>query len=812
MTLDSAGAAHIAYADSVNNCDPASATAPCLTHTWYTKQTSGPSAYAPPAPPAAATFAANVPMPAESGPSPGAGAEPGIKVDSHNCIYTTAPGNPFVWKSSDLGLTFSRPVNPVADEPSLTGGDEEILPFPPNPTGLDPVYFGDLGLSSVHVRKSTDGGKTWFKPGPGGAAGDVAVSSDRQWFSGDLAPTATDFTIYEMDHELSTEDIRFHALTNDTAWSADTSGITSSELILPPDSTFPNTNPGPVLVDKTTHQVFGFFNASTLRNNAVQPPFGKMPNVWDASGAGSAAAGVPPGPFTNFPVFKGVFDSPTTPPPPAGTETFGTNCSNDFPAAAIDNAGNLYVVWAMNNARTNRYSVWFAASHDHGKNFYGPFEVSQGIGAAVMPWIAGGDSGRVDIVYYGTPAAKDPNTVGINDKTVPWNVFFAQSLNANAREPVFTVSQASDHINHYGVICNLGLLCASGTRSLADFFQVAIGPDGLANIVYADDATSSTHPVFARQNGGPLGLTSPVAAQCVAATTSPTPTATATPTPAGTPSATPSATPTPTPQPTPINVQLLNISGRARVDTGDNVSIAGFIISGERSKRVVVRGIGPSMTVGGAPVPGRLMDPVIELHDNAGRLIQTNDNWRSDQEQEIQATGLAPSDERESAIVLTLAPDTYTVILRGASNTMGIGLIEVYDVSSTTDSELGNLSVRANVLTNDNVLIDGLILRGGTPKRVLFRALGPELNGTIAGALQDPMMELHGENGTLLISNDDWRQAPNANDIQATGLAPKDDRESAILITLPSANYTTIVRGKNNMTGIALNEAYKLSN
>lgn len=824
IALDPEGNANIAFTDTVNNNTTGDG------RTWFTRQTGGPSAYTPPAPPAASTFAANVPMPGSSPGTVGRGAEPGIRVDSHNCIYTTAPGNPFVWKSSDLGLTFTPPVNPVADEPTLTGGDEEILPFPPNPSGTDPVYFGDLGLSSVHVRKSTDTGKTWFKPGPAGAAGDVAISSDRQWYAGDRAPSATDTTIYEMDHELSTEDIRFHALTNDTAWSPPASGITSSELILPPDSTLPNTNPGPVIVDTKTHRVFGFFNASTLRNNAVQPPFGKMPNVWEATGPGSPAAAVPPGPFTNFPVFRGVFDSPTTPAPPPGTQTFGTNCSNDFPAAAIDNAGNLYVAWAMNNARTNRYSVWFATSHDHGQNFYGPFEVSRGIGAAVMPWVAAGDGGRVNIVYYGTSAAVDPNTVAIGDKNVAWNVFFAQSLNANSREPVFTVSQASDHINHFGVICNLGLLCASGTRSLADFFQVAIGPDGLANIVYADDATSSTHPVYARQSSGPLALTNPVAAQCVSAPTSPTPTATPTaspggtatptptpagtatptPTPAGTASPTPTPTATPTAQPTPAEVQLLNISGRARVDRGDNVSIAGFVISGERSKRVIVRGIGPSMASGGAPVPGRLMDPFLELHDNAGRLIVANDDWRSNQQQEIQATGLAPTDDRESAVVLTLAPDTYTVVLRGANNASGIGLIEVYDLSSTTESELGNLSVRANVLINDNVLIDGLILRGGTPKRVLFRAIGPELNGVVAGALQDPVMELHGENGALILSNDDWRQAPNAGEIEATGLAPKDDRESAILTTLPPANYTTIVRGKNNTTGIALNEAFKL--
>jgi hypothetical protein len=334
-----------------------------------------------------------------------------------------------------------------------------------------------------------------------------------------------DITIYEMDHEAASEEIRFNALTvtggapnGDTVWSPPASGMTDPELILPPTSTFPNTNPGPLFADPATHTVYGFFCGSTVRTNRANPPFGKMPNVWEAMGPAPAVTGDPPGPFVNHAAFKGVQDSPDALPSPApnpdpAAKTYGNNCANDFPSAAIDSAGNLYVVWAMNNARTNEYMVWFAASHDHGQSFYGPFQVSQGPGAAVMPWIAGGDTGRVNIVYYATTTAVDPN---VATNAVEWNVMFAQSLNANSREPAFTISQASDHINHKGTICNLGLLCGSGTRTLLDFFQVAIGPDGLANIAYADNGLTALHTEYARQISGPLALTNPIAVTCLA--------------------------------------------------------------------------------------------------------------------------------------------------------------------------------------------------------------------------------------------------------------------------------------------------------
>ena len=226
----------------------------------------------------------------------------------------------------------------------------------------------------------------------------------------------------------------------------------------------------------------------------------------------------------------------------------------------------------------------------------------------------------------------------------------------------------------------------------------------------------------------------------------------------------------------------------------------------------MARALGPSLKVNGQPVNGRIQDPILEMHDSNGNVL-TNDNWRSDQESEIEDSGLAPSDDREAAIVKRLPAGNYTAIIKSADGTEGIGLIELYDLSSTEPGELGNLSVRALVQTGDNVLIDGVILRGGNPKRVLFRALGPELHDRgVTGELQDPTLELYDANGTLLRGNDNWKDAPNAGDIQTTGLAPTDDRESAILMMLQSGNYTSIVRGVNGTTGISLNEAFKLDN
>jgi hypothetical protein len=262
-------------------------------------------------------------------------------------------------------------------------------------------------------------------------------------------------------------------------------------------------------------------------------------------------------------------------------------------------------------------------------------------------------------------------------------------------------------------------------------------------------------------------------------------------------------------------VRLLNISGRVFAQAGDKVGIGGFIITGTGTKRVMARGIGPSLQHNGAPLPGRMPDPHLELHDNTGSPPLINDNWRDSQEAEIEQTGLAPTHDNESAVVKRLPPGNYTAIIRNADGTPGIGVVELYDLSANDPSELGNLSVRADVGTDDNVLIAGLILSSGDPRRVVCRALGPsvKVNGnTVPGTLQNPTLDLHNANGTLLRNNDNWPDAPNAAEIVATGLAPPDTNESAILMSLGPGNYTSIVRGVNRTTGIALAEAYKLNN
>jgi hypothetical protein len=256
--------------------------------------------------------------------------------------------------------------------------------------------------------------------------------------------------------------------------------------------------------------------------------------------------------------------------------------------------------------------------------------------------------------------------------------------------------------------------------------------------------------------------------------------------------------------------RLANISTRVPVRQGDGAGIAGFIISGTTPKNVIVRAIGPSLQVNGNPIAGRLQDPTLELHDGAGALIAQNDNWReSEQAAAIQATGIPPSDDHESAILRQLAPGNYTAVVRGAKNTEGIALAEAYDLDAGGDSALANISTRGWVETGDNILIGGFILRGDSAT-VLLRAIGPTLTAKgVPNALQDPTMELRDINGALLMANDDWKQSQQT-EINATGLPPTDDRESAILKSLPGGLYTAIVRGKNNSVGIGLVEVYRI--
>jgi len=300
---------------------------------------------------------------------------------------------------------------------------------------------------------------------------------------------------------------------------------------------------------------------------------------------------------------------------------------------------------------------------------------------------------------------------------------------------------------------------------------------------------------------------------------------------------------------------LGNISTRSFVQTGDHVMIGGFIVQGNQRKSVILRAIGPELTQFG--VPNAMADPTLELHDGTGALIASNDNWvTSNQVQEIINSGHAPEDPSESAIIANLPPGNYTAIVRGArptptptptasptstpiatatptptaaatptptatpvNDTTGVALVEVYDLSPNLHSTLANLSTRSLVETGDEVMIGGFIVQGTRPKNVIIRAIGPELSQYgIPDPLNDPILELHNGTGALIASNNNWQHTiisgiiteDQVQDIENSGHAPQDARESAMVANLPPGNYTAIVRGVNNTTGVALVEVYDL--
>ncbi len=240
--------------------------------------------------------------------------------------------------------------------------------------------------------------------------------------------------------------------------------------------------------------------------------------------------------------------------------------------------------------------------------------------------------------------------------------------------------------------------------------------------------------------------------------------------------------------------------------------IAGTIISGNAAKKVIFRAIGPSLADDN--VSDSLQDPVLELYGPDGSLITTNDNWKDTQQDQIEDSGVKPERDSEAAIVATLQPGNYTAIVRGKDDTEGVALAEIYDLDRAADSKLANISTRAFVQTDENVVIGGFLLGGSDETSdVIVRALGPSLNrpGITSEKLTDPTLELRDSNGTLVRENDNWQEdAGQAAQITANGLEPENPAESAIFATLPPGDYTALIAGKGGAFGIGLVEIYNL--
>jgi matrixin len=258
---------------------------------------------------------------------------------------------------------------------------------------------------------------------------------------------------------------------------------------------------------------------------------------------------------------------------------------------------------------------------------------------------------------------------------------------------------------------------------------------------------------------------------------------------------------------------LENLATRAVVGLGDNAVIGGFIVQGSQPATVILRGIGNSLPALG--ISNALQDPVIELH-SGNTTVATSDDWIDDSwASTIAGYHLDPSNSHESAILATLNPGTYTVVVRsfdnGDGNLTGTAVVELYDLH-TTGGRAGNISTRGQVQSGDQVLIGGFIVGGTQSKPIVVRALGPSLGAAgISQPLSDPTVELRDASGALVASNDNWGSGPNAPQIQSENLAPSDPNESALQATLNPGSYTAIVRGANGATGVALVEIYDLS-
>lgn len=255
--------------------------------------------------------------------------------------------------------------------------------------------------------------------------------------------------------------------------------------------------------------------------------------------------------------------------------------------------------------------------------------------------------------------------------------------------------------------------------------------------------------------------------------------------------------------------RLMNISTRGLVQGGDDVLIGGFVIGGSTAKTVMIVATGPSLAQAGVSNP--LADPTMTLVRMSDQsVVATNDNWtQAPNADAMRSTGFAPSDARESAILVTLQPGAYTAIVDGVNGATGVAVVAVYEVDHP-DVPLINISTRGDVLTGNNVLIGGLVVTGDSPKTVVITATGPSLaSAGVANALSNPTLTLvRSSDQAVIAANDDWKTASNADAIRASGFAPSNDAESAIMMTLPPGAYTAIVSGVGGATGIAVIGAF----
>jgi uncharacterized delta-60 repeat protein len=278
--------------------------------------------------------------------------------------------------------------------------------------------------------------------------------------------------------------------------------------------------------------------------------------------------------------------------------------------------------------------------------------------------------------------------------------------------------------------------------------------------------------------------------------------------------------------------RLVNLSTRALFNGqgGEGTLIAGFVIGGQSSKKVLLRGVGPSLAPLG--VSSALADPRLRVLDAKGNLVAENDNWGGTDAlastmRRVGAFAL-PANSKDAAVLLDLPPGAYTVqVLDGGQS--GIALAEIYDASESPEREyqrLINISSRGKVATGEGVLIGGFVVTGNAPKRVLVRGSGPALKSFgVAGTLADPQLRVYDEAGALIGRNDDWGTPLTVSAYQASASAAEinaaaeqsgafafsaGSKDAALIITLAPGSYTVHLSGTNQSTGVGLIEIYEI--
>lgn len=253
---------------------------------------------------------------------------------------------------------------------------------------------------------------------------------------------------------------------------------------------------------------------------------------------------------------------------------------------------------------------------------------------------------------------------------------------------------------------------------------------------------------------------------------------------------------------------LANISTRVRVGTGEAAAIGGFIVTGETAKKLIIRALGPSLGSSGLPSSELLADPTLTLHDGSSSVIATNNDWRA-AEAEVNATGIPPTENSESAIVATLAPGSYTAVVHDAQGGGGIALVEIYDLNPAGESKVANISTRGSVAEGENVMIGGFILRGSEASTIVARALGSSLEAAgVINVLPDPALTVHDASGELVAANDNWTESQQAA-LETMELGCANESEAALIATLVPGAYTAVVRGKGD-AGVGLVEIYNV--